>query len=151
DRRLGPGLAASAVDPVAVTAARARGADEAVVAELGQDALHRAFLDPDHVGDVADPYVRVTGEADQDLAVIGEKFPAGVPLDVAHSGILMPDPGNVQAQTFVEGEWGSQLGDSSASAFLTIWRSSCWATSSSLPSPAGVAVTTISCSGRPIP
>lgn len=43
--------------------------------EVGDDALHRALGDP-HVGcHIPDPHLRVPGETDQDMAVVGQERP----------------------------------------------------------------------------
>ena len=47
--------------------------------QLGEDPVGGALGDPDRGGDVAQPDARVTGDADEDVGVVGQKVPAGAP------------------------------------------------------------------------
>jgi hypothetical protein len=64
-----------AVDDVAVAASHALALDESGVDQVGQDPLRRADGDPDGVRDVTETDVRVAGDAEQDLRVVGDELP----------------------------------------------------------------------------
>ena len=68
-----------AVHDVAVPAADPLPLDVAGLDEVGEDPLRRALGDPDGLGDVPEPHVRVAGDAEQHLRVIGDE-PPGPPL-----------------------------------------------------------------------
>jgi hypothetical protein len=65
------------VDPVVVSSSLALAVDVASFDEVAEDALGGAFGDSDVVGDVAEPDVRVLGDGEQDLGVVGEECPGG--------------------------------------------------------------------------
>ena len=66
------------VECVVVSAAGFGGCEDAGGGEFGDDFLDGTFGDADAGGDVAEAGVRVEGEADQDVGVVGEEGPAGV-------------------------------------------------------------------------
>jgi hypothetical protein len=69
-----------APDRVGVAAACPRALDVAGFDEVGEDPLSRAFGDSDPVGHVAQAHVRVLGEAEEHLRVVGDEGPC-VSLD----------------------------------------------------------------------
>jgi hypothetical protein len=72
-----------AVDRVAVSTSNAFPVDEALLDEVGEYSLGGAFRDPDVGGDVAEPDVRVSGDAEQHLGVVGDESPAAVGLGLS--------------------------------------------------------------------
>jgi len=64
-----------AVDPIAVSTADARLRQMARLPQVGDDLSRRSFRDPDALGDVSQPGVRVGSDADQDLAMVREEAP----------------------------------------------------------------------------
>jgi hypothetical protein len=65
------------VDPVLVPTAVALSVDVARLDEVGEDPLRGSFGDPDVLSDVAEPDVRSSGDAEEDLGVV-RKEPPGV-------------------------------------------------------------------------
>jgi len=63
------------VDTVVVAPADPFAFDVAGLHELGDDALSGPFCDPDALGDVTEPGVRVSVDAEQDLGVVREEPP----------------------------------------------------------------------------
>jgi hypothetical protein len=63
------------VDPVVVSSSLALAVDVAGFDEVGEDALGGALGDADALGDVSEPGIRVLGDGEQDLGVVGEKRP----------------------------------------------------------------------------
>ena len=73
-------VAVSTADPFALYVA---GFDQ-----VGDDALGGSLCDSDALGDVTEPRVRVAGEAEKDLGVVGEEPPGLVSfseLDIRYS------------------------------------------------------------------
>jgi hypothetical protein len=66
----------TAVDRVVVSAPPALADDESRVDQVGEDPLGGALRDPDPLGDVAEPNVPVTGDAEEDLRVVRQERPA---------------------------------------------------------------------------
>jgi len=64
-----------APDRVGVAAPEPGAVDVAGLDEVGKDPLRRTLRDPDPFGDVTQPHVRVLGEAEQHLGVIGHEGP----------------------------------------------------------------------------
>ena len=63
------------LDLVAVPPPVARAREVARVLELDDDALHGALGDPYLLGDVPDPAIRIPGDAQEDVRVIGQEGP----------------------------------------------------------------------------
>jgi hypothetical protein len=66
----------TAVDRVVVPAPVALTDDEPSVDQVGDDPLGGALRDADPVRDVAEPDVRVSGDAEKDLRVVRQERPA---------------------------------------------------------------------------
>jgi hypothetical protein len=64
-----------AVDLVAVAPADSDAVDVARFDEVGEDPLRRPLGDPDFVGDVAQTYLRILSQAQQNLCVVGDERP----------------------------------------------------------------------------
>jgi hypothetical protein len=63
-------------DHVPIPATLSMAGEAATVLEVLHDALYCPFGDADRVGQVAQPHLRVTSQADEHMAVIGEERPA---------------------------------------------------------------------------
>jgi hypothetical protein len=65
-----------APDHVVVPAADASSLEEAGLGEVGHDPLNCTLGDPDVFGEVAKAHVRIPGDTQQNLSVVGEECPA---------------------------------------------------------------------------
>jgi hypothetical protein len=63
------------IDPILVSAPVALSVDVARLNEVGEDPLRGSFGDPDLLSDLAEPDVRSSGDAEEDLSVVGEEPP----------------------------------------------------------------------------
>lgn len=67
------------IHSILVSAPVALAVDVARLDEVGEDPLCRPFGDPDLLSDVAEPDIRGSGDAEENLGVVGEE-PPGVRL-----------------------------------------------------------------------
>ena len=66
----------AAIDHVAAPPAHPLALQEPGFDEVGDDPLDRTLGDPDHLRHVAEPYVRITRDAEQHLRVVRDEAPA---------------------------------------------------------------------------
>ena len=64
------------VDDVLIAAAEATALEEAGLDQVGDDALDGSLGDPDVDRDISQPHFGITGDAEQDLRVVGDERPA---------------------------------------------------------------------------
>lgn len=78
--------AGAAIDLVAVAAANLRPINVALGDEIGNDPLGSSLRDPDALGDVPCTAIRVAGDTQQHVAVVGEKNPARPSFPISFVG-----------------------------------------------------------------
>jgi hypothetical protein len=65
------------IDAVVIPASRALARQHLCLLEIMHNALYSAFRDADFVGDIAQPHMRVAGQADEHVAVVAQQGPGG--------------------------------------------------------------------------
>jgi hypothetical protein len=65
----------ASIDRVVIPATDLLALDEACLDEVGDDALRRALGDPDSLGDITEPHVAVSRDAEEYLRVVGHEPP----------------------------------------------------------------------------
>jgi hypothetical protein len=69
-----------ALDPIAVSTADTRLRQVARLSKLTHDLRCGSFGDPDGLGDVSQADIRVSGDAGEDVAVVGDQTPTRRPI-----------------------------------------------------------------------
>ena len=63
------------VDEIAVSSSDPFARDVAALDQITHDPLRRSLGDPDHFRNVTQPHIRVSGDREQDLRVVGDEPP----------------------------------------------------------------------------